>query len=157
MRGVPLGEVINGRLMVSNTPQDARRRDLGRGFRRKFRAPLSIVRVFERIAAAEARTLHVDDRVGDGRVWSKARSPDAVEQIAAAFWSDPKLSQFIAGGGMWHRRLHRRGGTRDQPNSDTQGPHSESRAHHWREHTASAFHQLTRLPTHRALHRATPR
>src|SRR3954462_9352607 len=128
MRGLPLGDVIDGRLMVSNAPQDSRRGDLGRCFRRKFRAPLSIVRVFERIAAAEAGTLHVDDGVGDGRVWSKARSPHAVEQIAAAFWSDPKLSQLIAGRGMWHGRLHRRRGTRDQPNSGTQGPHSESHA-----------------------------
>src|SRR3954471_9932691 len=115
MGSLPLAEVVDGRLMVSDAPQDARRGDLGRRFGRKFRAPLSIVRVFQRIAAAETRTLHVDDCVSDGRVRSKAHPAYAVEQIAAAFWFDPKLSQLIAGRGMWQRRLRRRRGTRDQP------------------------------------------
>jgi hypothetical protein len=104
---VPFVEVIDGRLVVADAPEDPRRRDFGRGFGRELGAPFALFRVGHGVAAAEAAALDLHDGVARGRIRREPLAADAPEEIAAAARVHPQLGQVRAGRARLRRVLRR--------------------------------------------------
>ena len=90
--GIPASDVVNGRLVVPDAPEKTRGHDFGGGFRWKLRAPLPLVRVFDRQAAAEAGRLHVEHAIGRAGIGREIGSADAPEEIAIGLGRTPQFS-----------------------------------------------------------------
>jgi hypothetical protein len=116
--GVPLSQVVDRRLMVSDAPQNPGGGHFRLCLRRKLRTPLAILLIDKGVSAAEPGTLDFNDGIPCRRIGRELRSSHAVKQIPVCGRLNPELGELSLSGPAGQRGFQRGAAACDKLNSD---------------------------------------